>query len=85
MIRPAGRPFAARAVAAVVLLAAVVSCQTTAPDDGNAPRPGTASSRFTVVQMNLCLSGLAGCHDAAGYPDILDGAVPRIQAAEPTR
>lgn len=83
MIRPAGRPFAARAVAAVVLLAAVTSCRTTAPDDGNAPPSGTASSSFTVVQMNLCLSGLAGCHDAAGYPDILDGTVARIQAADP--
>ncbi|KRF05862.1 hypothetical protein ASG88_20400 [Nocardioides sp. Soil777] len=81
MIRPAGRSFAAGAVAAAILLAAVVSCQTTDPDEG--PRSSTAESSFTVVQMNLCLSGLAGCFDATGYPDILDAAVLRIQAAGP--
>jgi endonuclease/exonuclease/phosphatase family metal-dependent hydrolase len=82
MIRPAGRPFAARAVAAVVLLAAVTSCQMTASDRGDAPRSATPGATFTLVQMNLCLSGLAGCFDKAGYPDIVDGTVARIRVAE---
>ncbi|WP_107767504.1 endonuclease/exonuclease/phosphatase family protein [Nocardioides terrigena] len=83
MIRPAGRPFAAGVVVAAVLLVAVVSCRTVAPDDGDSPRSAAASSSFMVVQMNLCLSGLAGCFDATGYPDILGDAARRIQAAGP--
>lgn len=83
MIRLAGRPFAAAAVTAAVLMSAVVSCRMTAPDDGDARPSGTAGSTFTLAQMNLCLSGLAGCFDAAGHPNILDEAVRRIQAAEP--
>ena len=84
MIRRAGRPFAVRAVAAAVLLAAVTACQTAAPDDGDSPRSGTASSSFTVVQMNLCLSGLAGCLDASGLPGHpRRRQCARIQAAGP--
>jgi endonuclease/exonuclease/phosphatase family metal-dependent hydrolase len=80
MIRAARRSFAAGVVA---LLGALISCQTTDPDDGDAPGSGTAASTFTLAQMNLCLSGLAGCFDAAGYPDIVDATVVRIKAAEP--
>lgn len=87
MIRPAGLPFATGALIAAVLIAVVAFCRPTAPvpgaEGGDAPRSGAAVSTFTLVQMNVCLSGLAGCFDAAGYPTILDEAVLRIQAAEP--
>lgn len=85
MIRPAGRPFASGALVAAVLVAVVAFCRPTVPagaPDADAPRPGLAST-FTLVQTNLCLSGLAGCFDAAGYPDIIDETVLRIRAAEP--
>ena len=49
----------------------------------DAPRSGSPASVFTLMQMNLCLSGLAGCFDAAGYPNIIDETVLRIRAAEP--
>ena len=87
MIRPAGRPFATGALTAAVLIAVVAFCRPTVPvpgaEGGDAPRSGTAVLTFTLVQMNVCLSGLAGCFDAAGYPNIVDEAVSRIQAAEP--
>jgi endonuclease/exonuclease/phosphatase family metal-dependent hydrolase len=35
------------------------------------------------MQMNLCLSGLAGCHGKAAYPGVVDEAVARIRAAAP--
>jgi endonuclease/exonuclease/phosphatase family metal-dependent hydrolase len=38
-----------------------------------------ASSQYTLMQMNLCLSGLAGCYD----PAVVDEAVTRIRAARP--
>jgi endonuclease/exonuclease/phosphatase family metal-dependent hydrolase len=34
---------------------------------------------YTLMQMNLCLSGLAGCYD----PAVADEAVDRIRAARP--
>lgn len=84
MIRLARRPFAAGAAAA--LLAAIAACQTAAPvpapGHGEERRSGAAST-FTLLQMNLCLSGVADCFGAAEYPNVVEEAVSRIQAAEP--
>ena len=41
------------------------------------------SSTYTLMQMNLCLSGLAGCYDKASYPAVVDEAVARIREARP--
>ena len=35
------------------------------------------------MQMNLCLSGLAGCYDKAAYPAVLEEAMARIREARP--
>ena len=35
------------------------------------------------MQMNLCLSGLAGCYGKAAYPAVVDEAVARIREARP--
>ena len=35
------------------------------------------------MQMNLCLSGLAGCHGKVPYPAVVEEAVARIRAAHP--
>jgi endonuclease/exonuclease/phosphatase family metal-dependent hydrolase len=35
------------------------------------------------MQMNLCLSGLAGCYGKAAYPAVVEEAVARIHEAEP--
>ena len=45
------------------------------------PRP--AAAKFTLIQMNLCLSGLAGCYDAAAYPAVVREAVQQIRAMGP--
>ena len=42
-----------------------------------------ASSTYTVMQMNLCLSGLAGCYDRAAYPAVVEEAVGQIREADP--
>jgi hypothetical protein len=45
--------------------------------------PVAGSSTFTLMQMNLCLSGLAGCYGKTAYPAVVDEAVARIRAASP--
>ena len=86
MICLARRPFAAGTVTAATLLAAVAACQTAAPvpapGHGDARRSGAAST-FTLLQMNLCLSGLADCFGAAEYPNVVEEAVSRIRVTEP--
>jgi endonuclease/exonuclease/phosphatase family metal-dependent hydrolase len=43
----------------------------------------TADKRYTLMQMNLCLSGLAGCYRKAAYPAGVEEAVVRIRDARP--
>jgi endonuclease/exonuclease/phosphatase family metal-dependent hydrolase len=42
-----------------------------------------SSSSYTLMQMNLCLSGLAGCYGKAAYPAVVEEAVARIREADP--
>jgi endonuclease/exonuclease/phosphatase family metal-dependent hydrolase len=42
-----------------------------------------AGSTYTLMQMNLCLSGLAGCYRKVAYPAGMDEAVARIREARP--
>jgi endonuclease/exonuclease/phosphatase family metal-dependent hydrolase len=44
---------------------------------------GSASSAYTLMQMNLCLSGRADCHAKAAYPAVVKEAVARIREAHP--
>ena len=44
--------------------------------------PGSGST-YTLMQMNLCLSGLAGCYGKAAYPAVVEEAVARIREARP--
>ncbi|HKN94645.1 MAG TPA: endonuclease/exonuclease/phosphatase family protein [Thermoleophilaceae bacterium] len=42
-----------------------------------------AGSTYTLMQMNLCLSGLGGCYGKVAYPAVLNEAVARIRDAHP--
>jgi endonuclease/exonuclease/phosphatase family metal-dependent hydrolase len=42
-----------------------------------------ASSTYTLMQMNLCLSGLADCYGKVAYPAVVEEAVTRIREAHP--
>jgi endonuclease/exonuclease/phosphatase family metal-dependent hydrolase len=42
-----------------------------------------AGSSYTLMQMNLCLSGLAGCYGKAAYPAVVEEALARIRQAHP--
>jgi endonuclease/exonuclease/phosphatase family metal-dependent hydrolase len=41
------------------------------------------ASTYTLMQMNLCLSGFAGCYRKVAYPAGVEEAVARIRAAHP--
>jgi hypothetical protein len=64
-------------VVACVLGVASVGC------GRSSATPPSTGSGFTLLQMNLCLSGLAGCYGKAAYPAVLDEAVARIRETGP--
>jgi endonuclease/exonuclease/phosphatase family metal-dependent hydrolase len=77
---------------AVLLLAALVlalpgcggaSATSGASAGTPAAVPPAASSAYTLMQMNLCLSGLAGCYGKVAYPAVVEEAVARIREAHP--
>jgi endonuclease/exonuclease/phosphatase family metal-dependent hydrolase len=45
--------------------------------------PSAGRSPYTLMQMNLCLSGLAGCYGRAAYPAVVVEALARIREASP--
>jgi endonuclease/exonuclease/phosphatase family metal-dependent hydrolase len=85
------RPCAERSGSCVVLLLAALGCalvlaasgcsESSETDDPPAREPST--STYTLMQMNLCLSGLGGCYGKAAYPAVLEEAVARIRDAHP--
>jgi endonuclease/exonuclease/phosphatase family metal-dependent hydrolase len=50
--------------------------------DTRAAPPGSGST-FTLMQMNMCLSGLAGCYAEVAYPAAVQEAVRRVSEAHP--
>jgi endonuclease/exonuclease/phosphatase family metal-dependent hydrolase len=69
-----------RPCAAALLLAAVVLALSGCSRSSAVPPPGPT---YTAMQMNLCLSGLAGCYGKAAYPAVVEEAVARIRDARP--
>ena len=68
-----------------LLLLAVAGCALAAA--GAARFSGTSHARapaYTLMQMNLCLSGLASCFGRVAYPGVVDEAVTRIREAHPS-
>jgi endonuclease/exonuclease/phosphatase family metal-dependent hydrolase len=75
-----------RCAVACALTLALCGCSGSAGTSGApapAPVPPAASSAYTLMQMNLCLSGLAGCYGKAAYPAVVEEAVARIREAHP--
>ncbi len=63
--------------AAASISTALVSAST--PSSGTAPR-----TPYSVLQMNLCLSGFAECFDATRYPRVVEEAIDVITARTPS-
>jgi hypothetical protein len=83
------------AAAGCALVLALTGCGGSSGTSGAAAREPSSSvgspaavsppggSTYTLMQMNLCLSGLAGCYGKAAYPAVVEEAVARIREAHP--
>ena len=67
-------------LASVGCVLALAGCSRSSDMGGAAARVG---SSYTLMQMNLCLSGLAGCYGRAAYPAVVEEALARIRQAHP--
>ena len=45
--------------------------------------PGNAPQPYSVLQLNLCLSGLAGCYPGTEYPRVVEEAIATITTEAP--
>jgi endonuclease/exonuclease/phosphatase family metal-dependent hydrolase len=66
-------------VAGALLVALAGGLRSTGGGDALARRRPT----YTLLQMNLCLSGLAGCYGKVAYPAVVQEAVARILQTRP--
>ena len=75
-----------RCAVACALVLALCGCSGSTETSG-APAPAAVppatSSTYTLMQMNLCLSGRAGCYGEVAYPAVVEEAVARIRHAQP--
>jgi endonuclease/exonuclease/phosphatase family metal-dependent hydrolase len=74
-------PGSERALLLAAVGCALVLALTGCSRSSGAPAP--ASSAYTLMQWNVCLSGLAGCYGKVAYPAVLAEAVARIRDARP--
>ena len=67
------------------LLAALLTTAALAGPAGpaSAAGPEDAGSPYRLLQMNLCLSGLAGCYGGTEYPKVVDEAIAEIREVDP--
>jgi hypothetical protein len=71
------------AMAACALVLALTGCSQSSGATAAAAVRSPAGSTYTLMQMNLCLSGLAECYRKVQYPAGLNEAVARIRDTQP--
>jgi len=71
-----------RTASLAALLVAGLGCALVLALTGSSRSPTAAGPSYVLMQMNLCLSGLAGCYGNA-YPAVVEEAVARIREARP--
>jgi endonuclease/exonuclease/phosphatase family metal-dependent hydrolase len=67
----------------IVVGCALVLAVTGGSPSGSSVSMARESSAYTLMQMNLCLSGFARCYGKVAYPAGVEEAVARIRAAHP--
>jgi len=71
------------AAAGCGLILALGGCAGSSGTAASAPARPPNSSAYTLMQMNLCLSGLSACYPNVQYPAVVREAISRIRAARP--
>jgi endonuclease/exonuclease/phosphatase family metal-dependent hydrolase len=79
-LRPEGRAWLIAAVGFVLALA-LSACGR--PSERRLGSEAPSGPTYTLMQMNLCLSGLGGCYVKVAYPAVLGEAVARIRQERP--
>jgi endonuclease/exonuclease/phosphatase family metal-dependent hydrolase len=80
--RPGSSAGVLLAAGGCALLLALSACGSSGPSRAVA-HESPAGSTYTLMQMNLCLSGLAGCYVKVAYPAVVEEAEGRIRQARP--
>ena len=65
------------------LVLALGGCAGSSGRVASAPALPAHDSAYTLMEMNLCLSGLAACYAKVQYPAVVQEAISRIRAARP--
>jgi endonuclease/exonuclease/phosphatase family metal-dependent hydrolase len=65
------------------LVLALTGCSRSSGTAAAAAASAPAGSTYTLMQMNLCLSGLAGCYAKVHYPAGVEEALARIRDSRP--
>src|SRR4051794_39600769 len=85
--RSGSLPGLALAAAGCSLVVALSGCggDSAASDarSGARPAPADTAATYTLLQMNLCLSGFGGCNGKSTYPAVVDEAGARVRPARP--
>ncbi|HKN92770.1 MAG TPA: endonuclease/exonuclease/phosphatase family protein [Thermoleophilaceae bacterium] len=66
-----------------VRLLAAVGCVLVLAVPGCSGSSSASGPTYALLQMNLCLSGIAGCYARTAYPAVLDEAAARIRQSRP--
>lgn len=66
--------------AALAVLATAATPSVAAPPETS---PSNAPQDYSLLQLNLCLSGLAGCYPETEHPSVVDEAITTIQEQAP--
>ncbi|NHC45086.1 endonuclease/exonuclease/phosphatase family protein [Motilibacter aurantiacus] len=69
-----------------LLLALVLAVPQSAANAATPARADAATpsvTPYSLLQMNLCLSGLAGCFGRTQYPKVVDEAIEKVRSAQP--
>jgi endonuclease/exonuclease/phosphatase family metal-dependent hydrolase len=80
-VRPPRRGLGAGLLAVVVV--AVIGATWFAVSPPFSSSSSSSSASFSLLQMNLCLSGQAGCYSPSDYPAALDEAATAIDGRDP--
>jgi endonuclease/exonuclease/phosphatase family metal-dependent hydrolase len=71
------------AVACVLALALPLASCGRSDEKSDAATQARTGPAYTLMQMNLCLSGLSNCYRKVAYPAVVDEAVARIRHERP--
>ena len=76
-------PYRGLVAAGCGLVLALGGCAGLSGTAASAPGQPPHGSAYTLMDMNLCLSGLAPCYAKVRYPAVVQEAISRIRAAHP--